>query len=76
MAGGVEVLVKLLWVAEWGQSVSEIVVGGGSGSKRSAIFVVGRAGLKCWCKKRTSASKTDRCVQQVLNRSKRKNDKK
>ena len=47
MAGGVEVLLKLLWVAERGQSVSEIVVGGRSGSKRSAIVVVGGAGLKC-----------------------------
>ena len=37
----------LLWVAERGQSVSEIVVGGRSVSKRSAIVVVGGAGLKC-----------------------------
>ena len=40
-------LVKLLWVAEQGQRFSEIVVGGGSGTKRSAIVVVGGAGLKC-----------------------------
>ena len=72
MEGGVKVLVNLLWVAERGQSVSEIVVGSGSGSTRSAVFVVGRAGLKFWCKQRTSASKTDRCVQQVVNRRRRK----